>query len=91
MKKNHPSSKNHTPSIILMSTLTIRIEEQLKKKASKRAEKLGISVSFVIKNALKNFVEAKKIVIEEPNIEVLEVTPALQKKMDRIAKILDKL
>ena len=52
---------------------------------------MGISVTLVVKNALKNFVEAKKVIIKEQEIEVLEVTPDIQKKMDKVAKILDKL
>lgn len=69
-----------------MSTLTIRIEDQLKKKAAKQAQKMGVSVTLVVKNALKNFVKNPSIVIGEP--EDIEVTPDLQKKMDRVASIL---
>lgn len=74
-----------------MPNLTIRIEDELKKEAAKQAKKMGISVTLVVKNALKNFVEAKKVIIKEQEIEVLEVTPDIQKKMDKVAKILDKL
>ncbi len=67
-----------------MTTLTIRIDEKLKVSASKVAEKLGVSLSFVIKNALKNFIETPKIVISES--KSIEVTPEIQKKMDQVAK-----
>lgn len=67
-----------------MTTLTIRIDENLKESASKVAEKLGVSLSFVIKNALKNFIETPKIVISES--KSIEVTPEIQKKMDQVAK-----
>jgi antitoxin component of RelBE/YafQ-DinJ toxin-antitoxin module len=69
-----------------MSTLTIRIDESLKKKAARQAEQLGISVTLVVKNALQNFVKNPSVVIGNP--EDVAVTPALQKKMDKIASIL---
>jgi len=69
-----------------MTTLTIRIEDDLKAKASKQAEKLGIPLTLIVKNALKNFVEAPKIVIGEP--ETIVITPGIQKKMDKIGALL---
>lgn len=75
-----------TYKIFSMSTLTIRIEEDLKRKASKQAYELGISVTLVVKNALQNFIKNPSIVIGTP--EVVDVTPELQRKMDKIASIL---
>ena len=69
-----------------MTTLTIRIEDKLKKNASKQAKQMGISVTLVVKNALKNFVKNPTIVIGEP--ENVEVTANLQAKMDKVADIL---
>ena len=71
-----------------MTTLTIRIEDDLKNKAAKQAEKLGIPLTLIVKNALKNFVESPKIVIGEP--ETIIVTPDIQKKMDKIENLLSK-
>lgn len=71
-----------------MTTLTIRIDENLKSKAFSKAEKLGIPLTLVVKNALRNFVDAPKIIIGEP--ETIVVTPDIQKKMDRIGKLLSK-
>lgn len=71
-----------------MTTLTIRIQEDLKSKAADQAEKLGIPLTLIVTNALRNFVESPRIVIGEP--EVLEVSPAIQKKMDKVAKLLFK-
>lgn len=71
-----------------MTTLTIRIEEDLKTKAFNRAEKLGIPLTLVVKNALRNFVETSRVVIGEP--EDIIVTPDIQKKMDKIGKLLSK-
>lgn len=71
-----------------MTTLTIRIDENLKKRAFKEAEKLGIPITLVIKNILRNFIEAPKVVIGEP--ETIIVTPAIQKKMDKIGALVSK-
>lgn len=71
-----------------MTTLTIRIEDDLKSKAASQADKLGISLTMVVKNALKSFVESPKIVIGEP--EIIVVTPEIQAKMDKIGELLSK-
>ena len=71
-----------------MTTLTVRIKEDLKSKAADQAEKLGIPLTLIVTNALRNFVESPRIVIGEP--EIVEVTPSIQKKMDKVAKLLSK-
>jgi len=71
-----------------MTTLTIRIEDDLKAKAAKQAEKLGVPLTLIVKNALVNFVETQKVIIGEP--EVIAVTPEIQKKMNEIGKLLSK-
>ncbi len=57
-----------------MTTLTIRIKEDLKNKAFNQAEKLGIPLTLVVINALENFVKSPRIVIGEP--EMIEFTPS---------------
>lgn len=71
-----------------MTTLTIRIDEVLKGKAFKQAERLGVPLTLIVKNALKNFVASGKVVIGEP--ETIAVTPSIQKKMDEIGNLLNK-
>jgi predicted transcriptional regulator len=71
-----------------MTTLTVRIKEDLKNKAFSHAEKLGVPLTLVVINALEKFVKSPRIVIGEP--EAIEVTPAIQKKMDKISKLLSK-
>ena len=71
-----------------MTTLTIRIEDELKAKAFSQASKFGIPLTLVIKNALKNFIESPRVVIGEP--EIIAVTPDIQKKMDKIGDLLSK-
>ena len=72
-----------------MTTLTIRIEEDLKKKAAKAAAKLGVPLTFIVKTALTNFVDSPKIYIGEP--EHVEVTPDIQKQLDEIGELLSKM
>jgi antitoxin component of RelBE/YafQ-DinJ toxin-antitoxin module len=71
-----------------MTTLTIRVDEKLKAKAFKQAEKLGIPLTLVVKNALKNFVDFPQIIIGLP--EEIHVTTQIQKKMDAITAELNK-
>lgn len=72
----------------IMTTLTIRIEDKLKSKAALQANKLGIPLTLVVKNALISFVESPKIVIGEA--ETIVVTPDIQAKMDKIGDLLSK-
>lgn len=72
-----------------MTTLTIRIDEDLKKKAFQEAEKLGVPLTLIVTNTLVNFIKSPKVTIGE--VEVMEVTPLLQRKMDKIGRILTKI
>lgn len=69
-----------------MTNLTIRIEEDLKKKAIKQAEKLGVPLSFIIKMSLVQFIDTPKIVIGQP--QDVYVTSDFQAKMDKIGDLL---
>lgn len=71
-----------------MTTLTIRIEKDLKTKAALQADKFGIPLTLIVKNALKTFVESPKIVIG--GVEIMIVTPDIQTKMDKVGKLLAK-
>lgn len=71
-----------------MTTLTIRIDETLKKKAFYQAEKMGIPLTLVLKSALHNFIETKSFTVGKA--ETITVTPAIQKKMNKIGKLLSK-
>jgi predicted transcriptional regulator len=66
-----------------MTSLTIRVDEKLKAKAFKQAEKLGVPLTLVIKNALENFIEFPQVIIEPP--QDIKVTPEIQKKIDSIS------
>ncbi len=69
-----------------MSTLTIRIDDKLKTQAARQAAVLGVPLTYVVKNALMNFVQSKKVVIGEP--EIVIVDEAIQRKMDKIGKLI---
>lgn len=71
-----------------MTTLTIRIDDQLKAKAAKEASRLGISLSFIVKNALRNFSESPKLTIGEP--EIIPLSPSMQKKVNKTAFAVNK-
>lgn len=71
-----------------MTTLTIRIDKKLKSKAALEADKLGISLTLVVQNALNTFVNSPKLIIGE--VETIVVTPKIQNKMDKIAGLLAK-
>lgn len=69
-----------------MTNLTIRIDQDLKDKALKQAEKLGVPLTLVVIKALKTFVKSPKLVIGEP--EKIEVSPALQEKIDQLESMI---
>lgn len=69
-----------------MSNLTIRIDANLKKRAAKQAQKLGVPLTFIVTTALVNFIDSPKIVIGEP--QDVMVTSDIQAKMDKIGKLL---
>ena len=72
-----------------MTTLTIRIDDNLKGKAFKQAEKLGIPITLVVVNALETFVKKPRVIIGEP--ELVKLTPALQKKINKLEKLISTL
>ncbi|MDP4008213.1 MAG: hypothetical protein Q8P68_03410 [Candidatus Peregrinibacteria bacterium] len=69
-----------------MSTLTIRIQDDIKRKATEQAAKLGVPLTFIIKTALINFIESPKIIIGEPQDVI--VTSDIQAKMDKIEELI---
>ena len=72
-----------------MSTITIRIEDELKKKAAKQADELGVTLTLIIKNALKNFVSSPKVLIGEP--EKVFLTERLQQDLKEFEDLASKI
>lgn len=50
----------------MKTVLNIKTESKLKKEAQKVAKEAGIPISLVVNNALKKFVERRKLLIEAP-------------------------
>jgi len=78
-----------------MSTqIVFKANEELKKKAMEKAKSEGVTLKAVLYNALKLYIDGKLnfgLQINEPEIEVLEVTPKIQKQMDEIGEILENI
>lgn len=78
----------------MTSQIVFKTDEELKKKAMKKAKIEGVTLKAVLYNALKLYTEGKLnfgLQISEPEMEVLEVTPKIQKKMDKIGELLDNI
>lgn len=71
-----------------MTNLTIRIDEELKKKAARLAKKLGIPLSAVIKNALRDFIHNPEVKIGQSQSK--KVSPKLEEKIDQIFEWINK-
>jgi len=55
-----------------------------------KARSEGVTLKAVLFNALKLYTEGKLnfgLQISEPEVEILDVTPAVQKKMDEVANL----
>ena len=70
------------------TNLTIRLDQDLKTNATKQAAKLGIPLTLIVTTALKNFVASPRIIIGDP--EMIPVNPEIQRKIDKITKLLSK-
>ncbi len=66
--------------------ITIRTDADLKNQAQNLAERLGISISAIVNNSLREFVLNKKVVFAEP----LTLNIATRKRLDKIIKEIDK-
>ncbi|MES2971521.1 MAG: type II toxin-antitoxin system RelB/DinJ family antitoxin [Patescibacteria group bacterium] len=62
--------------------MTIKIDDELKKESQALAKKLGLSLSAIIENKLREVVRDRRVVFEE----VLEPTPYLEKIMRQAEK-----
>ena len=78
----------------MVTQIVFRADKSLKDEAMKKAQHEGVTLKAVLYNALKLYTEGKLsfgLQIIEPEVETLEVTPKVQKKMDEIGKILEKI
>lgn len=78
----------------MITQIVFKTEKSLKDEAMKKAQAEGVTLKAVLYNALKLYIEGKLsfgLQIKEPDVEILEVTPEVQKKMDEIGEVLDKI
>lgn len=78
----------------MISQIIFKADKDLKDEAMKKAQSEGVTLKAVLYHALKLYTEGKLnfgLQVSEPEVEVLEVTPSIQKKMDKIGGILDKI
>ena len=78
----------------MVTQIVFKADSDLKKQAMEKAQLEGVTLKAVLYNALKLYIEGKLnfgLQINEPEVEVLEVTPEIQKKMDKIGDILEKI
>lgn len=78
----------------MISQIIFKTDKGLKDEAMKKAQSEGVTLKAVLYHALKLYIEGKLnfgLQVSEPEIEVLEVSPSVQKKMDKIGGILDKI
>ncbi len=75
--------------------IIFKAEEDLKAKAMKKAQTEGVTLKAVLCHSLKLYTEGKLNfglqISPEPEIEVIKPTKTIQKQMDKIAHILDKI
>lgn len=78
----------------MVTQIVFKADKSLKDEAMAKAQSEGVTLKAVLFNALKLYTEGKLnfgLQISEPEVEILDVTPAVQKKMDEVAKLLEKI
>lgn len=78
----------------MVTQIVFKAEKSFKDEAMKKAQCEGVTLKAVLYNALKLYIEGKLnfgLQISEPEMEVLNVTPEIQKKMDKIGNLLEKI
>ena len=78
----------------MITQIVFKADKTLKDKAMEKAQSEGVTLKAVLYNALKLYIEGKLnfgLQINESEIETIEVTPAIQKKMDKIGNLLEKI
>jgi len=78
----------------MVTQIVFKTDQSIKEKAMKKAQAEGVTLKAVLYNALKLYIEGKLsfgLQINEPDVETLEVTPKIQKKMDKIGELLENI
>jgi hypothetical protein len=78
----------------MITQIVFKADKSLKEEAMKKAQLEGVTLKAVLYNALKLYIQGKLnfgLQIKEPDVEILDVTPKVQNKMDEIGNILEKI
>ncbi len=78
----------------MITQIVFKADAALKNKAMKKAQSEGVTLKAVLYHALQLYIEDKLkfgLQINESEIETIEVTPSIQKKMDKIGNLLEKI
>ena len=78
----------------MITQIVFKADRDLKDQAMEKAQSEGITLKAVLYNALKLYIEGKLnfgLQIGEPEVEILDVAPDIQKKMDKIGNLLEKI
>ena len=78
----------------MVTQIVFKADKSLKDRAMKKARSEGVTLKAILYHALKLYIEGKLnfgLQVSEPEVEIIETTPAVQKKMDKIGTILDKI
>lgn len=78
----------------MVTQIIFKADKDLKDEAMKKAQSEGVTLKAVLYHALKLYIEGKLsfgLQVSEPEIEILDVSPAVQKKMDKIGDVLGKI
>ena len=78
----------------MVTQIVFKADKSLKDKAMKKAQSEGLTLKAILYHSLKLYIEGKLnfgLQVSEPEAEIIEVTPSVQKKMDKIGNILDKI
>ena len=68
------------------ATINAKTDPTLKKNATELADSLGISLSIVINNALRNFVAERKLVISEDYVPNAYLKKSIKTAENQLAK-----
>ncbi|MCL2173816.1 ribbon-helix-helix protein, CopG family [Candidatus Saccharibacteria bacterium] len=66
-----------------ISIVTAKVDTNLKRAAQKKARELGVPISAVIKEALRDFVNKKRFSLEEPSQYLLDMIEESRRDYER--------
>lgn len=62
--------------------LTLKIDADVKQQAQAVAKTLGLSLSAIVENKLREVIRDRRVIFADPNLPTLEPTPYLEKVIE---------